>query len=95
MKIITSVLEGVMLRPSMYIGQLHLDRFECFICGYTCGCEVHYRQEWYEFGEWIMKKHSHGHSSIGPCGVIANKFGWKKRGMKELIRLWNEYKCKK
>lgn len=82
-----------MLRPSMYIGQLHLDRFECFICGYTCGSGNEH-QEWHEFGEWIMKKHR-THSSIGPCGVIASKFGWKKRGMKELIRLWNEFKCKK
>lgn len=93
-RIVSSVLEGVMLRPSMYIGKLHLDWFQCFICGYVCGSNNDC-QEWYDFGEWILKKYRISHSSSGPCGVVANKFGWKKRGLKELVRLWNEYKCKK
>lgn len=89
---IIGVLEGVMLRPSMYIGQLHLDRFQCFICGYICG-HGNERQEWYDFAEWFSKKCRR--SPAEPCTLIANKFGWKKRGFKELVRLWNEFKCKK
>lgn len=94
-KIINDVnlLEHVMVRPGMYIKDVHLDYFQCFIFGLTCG-NSGTRKKWYDFGEWMFKTPNYKRSfptAAEPCEVIARRYGWKKRGMQELIKLWKQY----
>ncbi len=88
---ITTLLEHVIARPTMYIGELNLYGFECFICGYFCG-QPKEREKWTAFNDWVITKHYRRTLSNLRCtSIIAIKFGWKKRGMLELIRLWKVY----
>jgi hypothetical protein len=85
-----SLLDSAIHCPSMYVGKSHLDIFQSFVIGYNYGFGNDY--EWNVFEEWVIKKiYRRKHCSSGCWGLIAAKFGWKKRGMKELVRLWDKY----